>query len=278
MRLWHQSRTELGRLPAYRAALEEHFARIAEPGTTIDLHGLAPGTYESEYPTKDTRYPYFAYLHSLQILKNVRRAEREGYDGFLIMNLPESIQEEAQSLVDIPVVSYAQAAMYTAAMLGRRFAILAMIDEFIPLYEAHIQRYGMGARAWGVASLGLDHAGVFAGFDDPAPVVEQVERRVRELATRGVDVVIPGEAPVSAVLSRAAVSRVDEVPVVDAVGATVKFGESMARLAQVSGLRASRSTYFGARPPAGRLEELERFYHLDQFDPPVDDEGDRRRP
>jgi Asp/Glu/hydantoin racemase len=265
MRLWHQSRTELGKLPGYRKAMEDHFARVGEPGTTVDLHGLAPDTYETEYPGKDTRYIYFAYLHSLQILRNVQKAESDGYDGFLIMNLPESIQEEAQSLVDIPVVSYAQASMYAAAMLGRKFAILTMIDEFIPLYESHIDRYGVAARAWGVESLGMDHVGVFEGFDDPGPVVAQVEHRVRELSAIGVDVVIPGEAPVSAVLARAGVARVDEVPVVDGIGVTLKFGEAMARLNQVSGMRASKSTHFGAKPPSGRLQELERLYGVDKF-------------
>jgi hypothetical protein len=124
----------------------------------------------------------------------------------------------------------------------------------------------MTSRAAGVERLGLDHAGVFAGFDDPAPVVGAIEERVRELAPRGVDVVIPGEAPVSAVLAQAEVARVDEVPIVDGIGVTVKFGEAMVRLSQLSGMRASKSTHFGARPPAGRLAELERFYGLDRFD------------
>ena len=265
MRLWHQSRTELGKLPRYATLMAEHFARVGEPGTTVDLHGMAPRTYLTDYPGVDTQFIYFTYLHSLQILNNVRQAEREGYDGFLIMNLPETVQEEAQTLVDIPVVSYAQASMYAAAMLGRRFAILSMIPAFTPLYESHIVRYGMTSRAWGVAPLGLDHAGVFAGFDDPAPVVAQVERRARELAEVGVDVIIPGEAPISTVLASAGVTRVDEIAIVDGLGVTLKFGEALARLAQIGGMRASKRGYFGARPPAGRLAELERFYRLDEL-------------
>ena len=170
MRLWHQSRTELARLPKYAAAMQEHFKRVGQPDTVVDLHGLAPSTYVTEYPGYDNRYVYFAYLHSLQILQNVQTAEREGYDGFLIMNLPENIVGEAQSLVNIPVVSYAQAAMYTAAMLGRRFAILTMIDEYIPLYEQHIAKFGMQSRAWGVQSLGQDYKTVFEAFDKPGPV------------------------------------------------------------------------------------------------------------
>src|ERR1700709_2431890 len=165
MRLWHQSRTELARLPKYAAAMSEHFDRVGQPDTVVDLHGLTPSTYVTEYPGHDNRYVYLAYLHSLQLLRNVQQAEAEGYDGFLIMNLPENIAAEAQSLVDIPVISYAQASMYAAAMLGRRFAILTMIDDYIPLYESHIDKFGMRARAWGVQSLRQDYRTVFDAFD-----------------------------------------------------------------------------------------------------------------
>lgn len=262
MRLWHQSRTELGRLPAYGEAMAAHFRRVAEPDTTIDLHGMAPQTYVTEYPGHDTRYLFFSYLHSLQIFNNVRQAEAEGYDAFLLMNLPETVHEEAQTLVDIPVVAYGQASMYAAAMLGRRFAIVAMIRELLPLYESHIVRYGMSSKAWGVTWLGLDHSGVFPGFEDPQPVIDAIEARVCELEREGVDVVIPGEAPVAAVLAKAGVSRIREIPIVDALGVTVKFGEAMVKLAQVSGQRVARGGYYTDKPPAGRLEELERFYRL----------------
>jgi allantoin racemase len=267
MRLWHQSRTELARLPKYAAAMAAHFERVGQPGTVVDLHGLAPSTYVTEYPGYDNRYVYLAYLHSLQILQNVQRAEREGYDGFLIMNLPENIVGEAQSLVSIPVVSYAQASMYTAAMLGRRFAVLTMIDEYIPLYESHIAKFGMQSRAWGVQSLGQDYRTVFDAFDQPGPVVERVTEVTRRLAREhGVDVVIPGEAPVSTVLSVAGLTRVDEVAVIDCIGVTLKFGEMLADLARITGMRASASDFFSARPPAGRLAEVQKFYGLDRFD------------
>jgi Asp/Glu/hydantoin racemase len=225
---------------------------------------MEPGTYESEYPGQDAQYIYFSYLHSLQVLGNVQRAAHEGYDAVLLMNLPETVHAEAQSLVDIPVVSYGQASMYTAAMLGRKFAILAMIPPFMPLYESLINGYGMGTRSHGAVPLGLDHRAVFAGFGDPRPVVEHIRIRARELRAKGVDVIIT-EAPVSAILSKAGVSDVDGVPIIDGLAATVKFGELMVRLAQVSGMRAARQGFYAARPPEKRLTELARYYQIERF-------------
>lgn len=249
-------------MPAYAEAMAAHFRRVAEADTVIDLHGMAPQTYVTWYPGQDTRYVYFSYLHSLQIFNNVRQAEAEGYDGFLLMNLPETVHEEAQTLVDIPVIAYGQASMYAAAMLGRRFGVVAMIRQLIPLYESHIDRYGMRSKAWGATWLGLDHSGVFPGFDDPRPVIDAMEARVSELEQEGVDVVIPGEAPVAAVLAKAGISRIRDTVIVDALGVTVKFGEAMVKLAQVSGQRVARGSYYTDKPPAGRLEELDRFYRL----------------
>jgi allantoin racemase len=253
--------------------MAEHFRRVGQPDTVVDLHGLTPATYVTEYPGHDNRYVYLAYLHSLQLLRNVQRAEAEGYDGFLIVNLPENISAEAQSLVDIPVVSYAQASMYTAAMLGRKFAILTMIDEYIPLYESHIDKFGMRSRAWGVQSLGQDYRTVFDAFDKPEPVVDRVTEVTRRLAAEhGVDVVIPGEAPVSTVLSVAGLTRVDEIAVVDCLGVTLKFGEMFVDLRRTTGMRASACDFFSARPPAPRLAEVEQFYGLDRFGRPGEED------
>ncbi len=140
-----------------------------------------------------------------------------------------------------------------------------MIKELLPLYESHVARYGMTSKAGAVRWLGLDHSGVFAGFEDPGPVIDAMEARAKELASEGVDVIIPGEAPVATVLARVGVSRLAGVTIVDALGVTVKFGEAMVKLAAVSGQRPARGGYYTDRPPTGRLQELERFYRLGEF-------------
>ncbi len=265
MRFYHFSLTELDRLPAYREAMAAHFQKVAEPDTVVDLHGMAPRTYVTLYPGVDLRYVYIQTLHSLQVLNHVRRAEAEGYDGFLLMTLPEPALEVARTLVDIPVIGYGQASMQVATLLGRRFAVLAMIEELVPLYESHIEQHGMSSRAWGVTPLGLPFEIVLKGFEDPEPVLEHVRQKARELAKQGVDVIIPGEAPVAAVLARNGLTRVDEIPIVDTLGATLKYGELMATLHQRSQQFPARTSYHTTKPPAGRLAELDRFYRLQEF-------------
>lgn len=265
MRFYHYSLTELDRLPAYRDAMAAHFRKVGQPGITVDFHGMAPGTYKTLYPGVDLRYVYVQTLHALQVLNHVRQAEAQGYDGFLLMTLPEPALEVARSLVDIPVIGYGQASMHVASLLGRRFAVLAMIEELVPLYESHIEKHGMTSKAWGVVPFGLPFEAVLAGFENPEPVLEHVRAKARALASQGADVIIPGEAPIAALLASAGLTRVDDVPIVDTLGATLKYGEMMVTLAQQSGQIPARTSYYSQKPPAGRLQELERFYRLREF-------------
>lgn len=46
MRIWHQSMADLTRLPGYEAMLREHATRVCDPGTSVDLHGVRPGSQE----------------------------------------------------------------------------------------------------------------------------------------------------------------------------------------------------------------------------------------
>ena len=66
-------------------------------------------------------------------------------------------------------------------------------------------------------------------------------------------------------LGIAGLTRVDEVAVVDCIGVTLKFGEMLVDLKRTTGMRASASDFFSARPPAARLAEVEHFYGVDRF-------------
>src|SRR5262245_83606 len=59
----------------------------------------------------------------------------------------------ARELFDIPVVGLAEAAMLTACMLGRRFAIVTFASALAPWYEDCIEMHGLGNRCSGLRTL-----------------------------------------------------------------------------------------------------------------------------
>jgi allantoin racemase len=263
MKLWHQSFAQLDKLPAYVAAIREHLDAVAAPGTTIDMHGMRPGTHTTMQPGKDIGYSYVQHMHSLQFLESVRQAEKEGYDAFLLSTIPDPYLQVAQSIVDIPVVGMGFSCMHTAAYVGRKFGMVTFIKEMPPLYQDNIRKYGLERLGGPVRHLGLYFDDVQAGFENPQPVVEQFTKVVREMIEQdGIDVVIPGELPMHLMLHRAGVHRIDEVPVMDGLAVTVKTAEMLVSLRRTSGLLVNRQNYFYAKPADIRFDELKAFYHL----------------
>ena len=123
MRIWHQSFTVLDDVPHYRDALAHHLGAHTEGSTTVDLHGLRPGTFPSVYPGTHMGYAYLTGLHKEQFVQAALHAQDEGYDAFFIATLLDTAYEELRTIVDIPVVALGHTSVLMATMLGERVRI-----------------------------------------------------------------------------------------------------------------------------------------------------------
>ena len=262
MRIWHQSFTVLADLPAYESALAAHFCRLARPDTEIVMHGMRPGTYETEYPGVDIRHHVIQHLHASQFITAALAAEREAFDAYAIMSIPDIGLTESRAVVDIPVVGYGESAMLTACTLGARFGVLTFIEDFPELIADNVERYGLRERCAGSRPAGFTFYDVLDAFTDPEPLLERFRQAARALIRDGADVIIPGEAPLNVLLALNKLNRVDDCPVIDSIGATIKMAETLVDLRRTTGLGRSRKGYFASRPPVRRIEELVRFYRM----------------
>ncbi|HEV7258794.1 MAG TPA: aspartate/glutamate racemase family protein [Bosea sp. (in: a-proteobacteria)] len=132
----------------------------------------------------------------------------------------------ARELFDIPVIGMAEAAMLTACMLGRRFAIVTFARALGPWYEECVEMHGLTGRCAGIRMLD-------EGFSDVADVQEEKEAVIVQLAQRAViedeaDVVILAGAPLAGLAAKVA-ERIP-VPVVDQMGAALKQAEALVSL------------------------------------------------
>lgn len=132
----------------------------------------------------------------------------------------------ARELFDIPVVGLAEAAMLTACMLGRRFAIVTFARALGPWYRECVAMHGLEERCAGLRMLDE----TFGCLSD---VQEEKEALLVDLANRAVredeaDVIILAGAPLSG-LARKIGGRIP-VPVVDQVAAAVKQAEALVAL------------------------------------------------
>jgi len=265
IRIWHQSFTVLENLPAYDGIVRSHLSRIARPETEITFHGMHRDTFLTEYPGTDIRHALLFRLHASQFVVNAVAAQEQGYDAYAVCTIPDPALYEVRSAIDIPVVGYGETAMHLACLLGQRFGILVFIEEFVSLLKENAVRYGLASRLADVQHVGFGFAELSAAFADPAPIIERFHAAARHMIARGADVIIPGEAVLCALLVSQGVARVDDVPIVDALAATIKMAEMMVDLRRVGDLRASRHGYFGVAPARERLAEVLRFYGLDRL-------------
>jgi Asp/Glu/hydantoin racemase len=259
VKAWYQSLVDGGRTPPYFDGMRERAKTIGRPGTQVEFHGMPPGTYGAHVPADVVVYPYLASLHMQFILDNALRAQDEGYDVFVVGSVQDPGLEEARSLLDIPVVGYGEAAMHFACLLGSRFAVLAFQQGFDQMKDLRIKRLGLAERA-------LPTMLVDAGFDDvgkalsePAQMVERFTAVAREAIARGAEALIPGQLYLSEAIARAGLTRIDEVPIVDGMAATLKMAEAMHDLKKL-GIAVTRRGYTHARPPADMIDHARRLH------------------
>lgn len=116
IRIWTQSITDLTKLPGYADTLKAHAHRICSPDTVIDVHGVRPGSYPNGLaPIQMTKYHWAEHLLETQLVENMMRAEREGYDAVAISCFLDPGMEKGRSVVDIPVVSSCESALLVAS-------------------------------------------------------------------------------------------------------------------------------------------------------------------
>jgi allantoin racemase len=132
----------------------------------------------------------------------------------------------ARELFDIPVIGMAEAAMLTACMLGRRFAIVTFARGLGPWYEDCVEMHGLSARCAGVRTLDENFTSVTEVGQEKEDVLVALANRAA--SQDDADVVILGGAPLAGLADRVR-DRVS-VPLVDPVAAAVKQAEALVRL------------------------------------------------
>ena len=92
MKLWYQSYVDYENGASYWDKLRLHLDDIIEPGTTIDIRGITP--FDSY------AHPLVEFRCAREMICNAVRAEREGYDAFIVGHFQDAGLYEAASLGD----------------------------------------------------------------------------------------------------------------------------------------------------------------------------------
>jgi len=236
--------------------MNQFFAKVANSQTRIVMGHIA----KSAALVKHT---YLQMLNDTYILDGIIKAGEKDFDAMVIGCFSDPGLHQARSVLEIPVLAAGESAMIIAQLLGRKFAVVTVGEEFVPIIEANLRLLGLEHRAIShlpVRSFEMeieDLIECFKGKRDP--LVSQFEAVAGECIKDGADVILCGCAYLGAAFSLLNYSEIPGtgVPVVDGSAAALKLAEAMAGLNRTLSLKKSTSRFsIYAPPPAKVLESI----------------------
>ncbi|HXW23702.1 MAG TPA: aspartate/glutamate racemase family protein [Xanthobacteraceae bacterium] len=250
MRIWYQSYVDYENGRTYWDRLRAHLAAVVDPKTTVDVQGITP---------------HDSYAHALvemrcarEVICNAVRAEREGYDAFVIGHFQDAGLYETRAAVGIPVVALGEASMLYSCQLGQRIGIVTINTRYIPWFHHQITKYGLERRVTGVHAMQFEPGQILKAYQSEKlanEVEELFAAQARPLVAGGADVLIPGGGIPMLLFSTIRNHVVDGAPVINGIPIAVKMAEMAVKLRRSCGLGVSRVSDY-VQPPAEVLEEF----------------------
>ena len=201
------------------------------PGIAFEFRGAraAPDHYVSDHDN---------LLADIGLFEAGMHADAEGFDAVCVDTVSDAAVGPLRSVLEIPVIGPGRAAILTALTLGRRFGILTMWTEWMPLYAKTIKELGVEAACAGIRAAGLkpDSKNLLSGKEDT--VVPPLIDAARALVSQDrAEVLILGSTTMHQ--AHAAVAAAVPVPVVNPGPLAFKMAETAVML----GLTHSRAAH-----------------------------------
>ena len=207
------------------AALGEAAQAVASAGTRVRAVNPATGPAAIESHVD-------AAAAVPGVLTEISRASDS--DGYVLACFGDPGLDACREVARGPVVGIAEAAMHTATLLGRTFAVVTTLERTVGRARELVGRYGFERACSEVRATGI---GVLE-LETEASARARVTAECADVVAAGADVVVLGCAGMADFAAE--VSRAVGVPVVDGVAAATIMVEGLVR----QGLSTSRRSEY----------------------------------
>ena len=264
MKLWYQSLARQAQTIDYGADLRKVISAAAEPGTTVHIQGLA------EAAGIGAHYRFLEYHDTKEVIDNAMRAEKEGFDAFLVGNITDAGVREARELINIPVLGLSETSMHVASIMGANFGLVAIAERWIPRLMENVERYGFTRKLAGIELMETSPIELRKAFRNEArrkDVMARFTAAAEKLLARGAEVIIPAGGEVGVFVTEAGLFEIGRAPVVNGIFELIKMGEMAVRLRALTGRFTSKRFVYA--PPTGEfLETIRAHYGPDVYPQP----------
>ena len=261
MKLWYQSLARRTESTPYGEMLRRVIDKACDPGTAVHMQGA------QESAGIGVHYRVLEYHDAREVIYGAMKAEREGYDAFLIGNISDAGIREAREAVNIPVLGLCETSLHLACMMGATFGLVTISEKWNARMLENVTRAGLEKRLVGMEAMTTSPADLKRGFVEPdhlQSLLAQFEERARRLLDKGAEVVIPAGGDIIVFLADMGVYEIDRAPILNGIVELVKTGELAAKLRAKTGRFTSKRG--GYAPPAGEfLERVRKFYGQEMY-------------
>jgi len=264
MKLWYQSLAREAQSIPYGTDLKKVIGAAADSGTTVHVQGL------SEAAGIGAHYRFLEYHDTKEVIYNAIKAEREGYDAFLIGNITDAGIREAREMVNFPVLGLSETSLHVASIMGAKFGLVAISGKWIPRLMENVDRYGLRQRFAAIEVMETSPLDLRQAFRDEGrrkDVIARFTSAAGKLLAKGAEVIIPAGGEVGVFVTGAGLFEIDRAPIVNGIFELIKMGEMAVRLKVLTGRFTSKR--FGYAPPTGDfLKRIREHYGPDVYPEP----------
>ncbi|MBW1712430.1 MAG: hydantoin racemase [Deltaproteobacteria bacterium] len=230
--------------PEFNRPIQELLDSAKAPETEVTVRTLTRGP-------KHVEYHYYTALVLADTLRQIKKAEQEGYDGAIIACFYDPGLREAREITQRMVVAGpGESAMHIAANLGRSFSIIVGRKKWIPRMHENVVSYGFENRLASFKSVDL---GVLEFRKD----IPETERRLLAAAREAVEEDMAEVIILGCTMEFGFYRKLQDelkVPVIDAILAPFKYTEFLIELKKRMNWGHSQA-YDYEPPPRQEIED-----------------------
>jgi allantoin racemase len=201
---------------AEAARREAYLRRHARPDTIVEIRDNPDGPASIETVEQEREAAIG--------LERMLPEAVSGFDAVIIGCFGDPGLAAARERVSVPVVGPAQASMHLAAQLGRRFGIITVVQDVIPVLEELATSYGLQDSLARISAVDVP---VLELRERRTEVMDTLMQDAREAVGQGVDALILGCMTMGFLDVAADLQAEIGVPVVNPVLASVTTAEAI---------------------------------------------------
>lgn len=227
-------------------AIKEYLEQYKDQNTQLEVRNIEKGP-------KHLEYQYYQALAGGEILKEILRAKKDGFDAVVISCFDDPFLYAAREISgDMVITAPGESSMHLASVLGDRFSVIVGREKWIPQMKENVCKYGLEKKLASFRSLGM---GVLDFHKDEQATLKKMKQEIQKAIEEDrAEVIILGCSMQFGFYKE--LQEEFKVPILDTMITGLKHAEYLLELREKAGWFFSRRGMYEA-PDADEMKEWE---------------------